>query len=141
MFHFELMECVPAPQLFSIVRLLLLSSGGAGREEGKEKESEKWPCILVCVRGACVRGACVRACVCVVSLCRGCMYPSHNSINSISPPTLLPQMQFTHSPARLIMIKKKLTHGSLQSYIEKKAYMLTILCYSSQAFLFLCLIN
>lgn len=49
LFHFELMECVPAPQLFSIVRLLLLSSGGAGREEGKEKEIEKWPCILVCV--------------------------------------------------------------------------------------------
>lgn len=95
--HFEMMECVPRPiglfnKLPSVVRLWRTQR--EGKEEGNEKE------VYVCV------------CACTQS-----MYPSHNSIKSISPPTLLPSVLFTHFTAWLIMIKERLTDGSLQSYI------------------------
>ena len=60
------------------------------RREGGENES-RWPSV--------------------------CMSPTHNSLKSISPPTLLPSVLFTHCTARLIMIKERLTAGSWQSYI------------------------
>lgn len=60
-----------------------------------------------------------KKCMCVCA-CTQSMYPSHNSIKSISPPTLLPSVLFTHSTAWLIMIKERLKDGSLQSYIKKK---------------------
>lgn len=108
--HFEMMERVAAPELCSISRLLLQSTRS---QEGGRKSK---------------MAMCTFMCECV--LCN----QTNNSIKSISPPTLLPSVLFSHSTAWLIVIKDRLTDGVRPLHKGGKACMSSSLCCWSQTF-------